>query len=199
MHRLREIQQIHASNRLIIVFRSKVRGIEIAAIKGEQAAIKKLLRKDHSRTARRVAKTLHDELAQVSHGQRLPDLLGIGSPPGTSVRRTKMRSFPPPKPFGGIFKPGRALTLACPGKGTVGTPLPVSGNLSPAIASAKISVVYQHAKETIDHRAITDSKGHFTDSAVPDSSGAWTVVARYKGDTVYGPSSSPTCSVHVGP
>jgi hypothetical protein len=92
------------------------------------------------------------------------------------------------------------LTLTCPKSGTpfVGSPMQVSGGLSPILAGATISLTYTRPNATtITHSVTTDSSGRFTDTITPDVSGTWSVSASYGGDTTHEPSSATPCSIFI--
>ncbi len=94
-----------------------------------------------------------------------------------------------------------SLTLTCPGKGTVGTPMTSSGTLTPRFAGANVVVTYENKKSksaAVTRVANTDSTGQYSDTFTPDSSGDWIVRAAFAGDARHGPSSSAPCTSVVG-
>ena len=147
---------------------------------------------------RRLRALLRRRVSQASDGAIRIDLLGMGTPPGTVLRKSKTERFRAPRPFGGVFKPARVLTLSCPGKAVLGQVVKVSGTVSPARANAPITITYHGSKDTITHQVSTDPGGSFTDSASPDALGSWSIRATYAGDRISA-SSSPSCSSFVEP
>ena len=196
--KLRERKQITIALNAISHFNADLRGIDQDALQGALSAIRPALQSDHSPLARNLHTVLAQLLSQASHGKLTADLLSLGAPPGTATRqRESAHHLPAPKPFGGIFKPERVITLTCPGKALLGQSLKVSGTLSPALANAPITITYQGPKNTVTHRVATGASGTFADSATPDALGAWNIQSRYAGDLTYQSSSSPDCQSFV--
>jgi hypothetical protein len=193
---LSEITAIRREQAAINHFNNTVKRIDRTALRGEVRAIHPYL---HTRLGRRLRTHLNNTLKLTNRQHITTDLLNLGPPPGTVVRHGKIHSNPPaPKPFGGIFKPERVVTLSCPGKATLGNPITVSGTLSPGLNNAPIKIDYHGAKNTVTHEVQANANGMFTDSFTPNATGTLTIHASYGGDLTYQPSSSPACVTFVG-
>lgn len=123
------------------------------------------------------------------------DVKHAATPSDTCITIVTAKAPPPPV--------STTLSLSCPGKGTVKSPLAVSGSLLPGFAGARITLYYTHQRqsgtESFSHQVATDATGAYTDSIVPDDPGQWYVQAAYPGDAQHDSSKSTPCSTNVEP
>lgn len=192
---LSESRAIKLEQDAISHFNKRLRRIDRTALNGAITALGPYF---HRPLATRLRHRLSQELSLASGKQITSDLLSVGPPPGTVIHRGKLLKHPPaPKPFGGIFKPARMLTLTCPGKDTLGSAITVAGTLSPALANAQILIGYEGAKNTVTHKVQANANGTFKDSFTPNATGPLSIRASYGGDLTYQASSSPPCATFV--
>jgi hypothetical protein len=82
-----------------------------------------------------------------------------------------------------------AATLSCTVPTTavdVGKPLTVTGRVSPAVAGITVTLTYQPPSGTaITRSSTTNTNGEYSDSYTPSDIGAWSVTARWSGDSVH--------------
>jgi hypothetical protein len=90
------------------------------------------------------------------------------------------------------------LTIGCPGKLAQKSPLHVSGDISPALYHAAITITYTPPGETaVRHSVTTNIVGHYSDSIIESHAGTWTTQASFAGGGSYGPSRSAVCHTTV--
>jgi WD40 repeat protein len=100
---------------------------------------------------------------------------------------------PPPK----VPLPSK-LSLACPAQGTAGSPIMVSGALTPAFKGAPVKVTYTEADGTVIVDTVyTDGSGAFKDSRAFDSSGQVQINASVAGSSAYDAANAPPCAVTI--
>lgn len=98
---------------------------------------------------------------------------------------------PPPPPQ------TTTVSLNCPTTGTVGSPMDLSGALSPALSGRTITITVGGAASS-GFMAVTQSDGTYSSmSYVPSVAGQYTFAASYAGESGYLGSSSPTCTGQV--
>jgi Bacterial Ig-like domain (group 3) len=97
---------------------------------------------------------------------------------------------PPPRP-----KP-TSVTLSCPGTGSPGSPIGLSGALSPALGNRPITITVGNAASG-RQTATTQADGSYSLSYTPSQAGQYTFVASYGGESGYEASSSQQCTVTV--
>jgi len=79
-----------------------------------------------------------------------------------------------------------------------GDPIPVSGQILPAVSGASINLIYTRPDGTEFTRPITaSSTGTFNDQYIPDNVGGWEVRAEYTGDTAHKDSKSSILEFQV--
>jgi hypothetical protein len=197
--KLRETQQVSIQRGLVSSLTTAAKRTATGSTRQALVAIGGLLRRDHSFFAKRIGALLRSDLNNARRGVLTADLFSNGTPAGTVLRRVARRTFQPPAPFPGIFTPARALTLSCPAAATVKGSLDVSGQLSPAVTGAPITLTYSLSggSETVTHTATTSAAGTYADSAPADAIGNWTVRASWAGDAFYSAATSPVCTVNV--
>lgn len=87
-------------------------------------------------------------------------------------------------------------TLSCTPPTTavdVGKPLTVTGRVTPAVAGITVTLTYQPPSGTAITRSVTtNADGEYSDAYTPSDIGAWTVTARWDGDTSHEAASSAT-------
>jgi peptide/nickel transport system substrate-binding protein len=87
-------------------------------------------------------------------------------------------------------------TLSCTPPTTavdVGKPLTVTGRVTPAVAGITVTLTYQPPSGTAITRSVTtNADGEYSDTYTPSDIGAWTVTARWDGDTSHEAASSAT-------
>lgn len=111
--------------------------------------------------------------------------------PATS-RTCPIRVTSPPPPPGPVQE---SITATCPGSGSVGGQVPVTGTLSPAVAGATVELdIAGPGGATATQVATVGPSGAFATSYVPSAQGNWTVVVRYGGDAGHTAASSIACT-----
>jgi hypothetical protein len=112
----------------------------------------------------------------------------------------------PPQPESAAGGPGpgpglttSALDLPCPAKALPsGTPVAVSGRLTPPQRAAPIELTYTHSSGlSVSHQAQTDEQGNFGDEFKPLADGAWTVGATFAGDAHHS-AATAACTLTIG-
>jgi len=87
-------------------------------------------------------------------------------------------------------------TLSCTPPTTavdVGKPLTVTGRVTPAVAGITVTLTYQPPSGTAITRSVTtNADGEYSDAYTPSDIGAWTVTARWDGDTSHEAATSAT-------
>jgi peptide/nickel transport system substrate-binding protein len=90
----------------------------------------------------------------------------------------------------------RATTLSCTAPSTavdVGKPLTVTGRITPAVAGITVTLTYQPPSGAAITRSITtNADGEYSDAYTPSDTGAWSVTARWNGNTDYDAATSTT-------
>jgi hypothetical protein len=85
----------------------------------------------------------------------------------------------------------------CPTNATVGTPIALSGGLSPALAERTVTLTVSGAASS-SLSATTQGNGSYSSTTyVPSTPGQYTIVASYSGETGYSPSKSTPCTVNA--
>jgi predicted lipoprotein with Yx(FWY)xxD motif len=100
---------------------------------------------------------------------------------------------PPPS-----IKASTSTSLSCPTMVTIGGGIPVSGKLSPPMATTVTITYTPPGGSSFTHVTTTDSSGNFSDSTTANQSGTWTIQASYAGSSQYTSSESPACTTSVG-
>jgi hypothetical protein len=120
---------------------------------------------------------------------------GVKCPPGfrtlpiVGLPVTIMQPPPPPQPTG--------VSLNCPTTGTVGSPVVLSGALSPALGGRPIAITVGGAGSSGFLVTTADDGSYSSTSYVPSVAGQYTFVASYAGESTDAASSSPICMVRV--
>lgn len=101
-----------------------------------------------------------------------------------------VRPAPPPTP--------EQLRLTCPAAGSVGSPVSLTGALSPVLADARIVLTVAHPSGLTTTSIVTlDASGGFRFSYDPDRPGVWVVIASYGGDPGHSAAVSLACPTSV--
>ena len=80
----------------------------------------------------------------------------------------------------------------------IGDAIPVSGEISPSVSGASISLIYTRPDGTEFPRTIAaSSAGAFSDQYIPDKVGVWKVSAEYNGDSAHKGSKSSLLEFQV--
>jgi predicted nucleic acid-binding Zn ribbon protein len=80
----------------------------------------------------------------------------------------------------------------------IGDAIPVSGEISPSVSGASISLIYTRPDGTEFPRTITaSSAGAYSDQYIPDKVGVWKVSAEYNGDSAHKGSKSSLLEFQV--
>lgn len=93
-----------------------------------------------------------------------------------------------------------ALALNCPGQVRAGEPYEIGGFLNPALVGQPISITYSFSGggSPTTHTVLTETYGHFADTAPAEPTGTETIDAKFAGNADYGPSEA-ICHVSIEP
>jgi hypothetical protein len=123
---------------------------------------------------------------------------GVKCPPGFRslpiVGLPPLGNAPPPPPPPPAR--GTSLTLTCPTNGTVGTPITLSGALTPSFASRMVTITVTGAAST-NFSVSTLGDASYSSTYTPSAAGQYTFVASYAGESGFSASSSQPCTVNV--
>jgi hypothetical protein len=91
-----------------------------------------------------------------------------------------------------------SLSLTCPTGGTIGTPVTISGRVSPGGAPAPVTLTFAGPNSTQSVTAVADASGAFTAPFTPSGGPAWVLDAVFAGDRTR-THASRTCAFSVTP
>jgi predicted lipoprotein with Yx(FWY)xxD motif len=137
----------------------------------------------------------NDKRKKQAHGEGIVSFGGtwhVWKITGSSPTGPPSESPPPPS------KASTSTSLSCPTMVIIGGSIPVSGKLSPPMATMVTITYTPQGGSSFTQVASTDSSGNYSGSAAANQSGTWTVQASYAGNSQYTSSESPACTTSVG-
>jgi hypothetical protein len=195
----------------------RVRAAKVSAdgIRDALKAGRAIFARDKSAKTRRLRSQLATRLSSFRAAQRkatgVPGLI-LDQAILDRVKKTTPIAFPNPEPpqpprtpipiTQQPAPPGlqvSTLTLTCPGNGKPGV-YAAGGTLSPVITGVDIQlhVTPPNGPETV-LKATTNGSGGYSTGVVMQTTGTWTMFARFGGDAKTQPDDSPSCQTVISP